>query len=145
MVGAFHRFRTVDECRSAAREIAYELGLYRFLDDEARNLPIGGLKRLEVARVMAMRPRILLLDEVMAGINPADLREAIELIKVIRNRGISIIAIEHVMQAVMELSDRVIVISSGQILAQGEPEEVVKNDAVIEAYLGKEASDASTE
>ena len=94
---------------------------------------------------MAMRPRILLLDEVMAGINPADLREAIELIKVIRNSGISIIAIEHVMQAVMELSDRVIVISSGEILAQGKPEEVVKNEAVIEAYLGKEASDASTE
>lgn len=145
MVGAFYRFRSVEECRKAAREIAYELGLYRFLDEEARNLPIGGLKRLEVARVMAMRPRILLLDEVMAGINPADLREAIELIKVIRNSGISIIAIEHVMQAVMELSDRVIVISSGEILAQGKPEEVVKNEAVIEAYLGKEASDAATE
>ncbi|MCD1652099.1 branched-chain amino acid ABC transporter ATP-binding protein/permease [Halomonas meridiana] len=145
MVGAFYRFRSVEECRKAAREIAYELGLYRFLEEEARNLPIGGLKRLEVARVMAMRPRILLLDEVMAGINPADLREAIELIKVIRNSGISIIAIEHVMQAVMELSDRVIVISSGEILAQGKPEEVVKNEAVIEAYLGKEASDAATE
>lgn len=145
MVGAFHRFRSVEESRKAAREIAYELGLYRFLNEEARNLPIGGLKRLEVARVMAMRPRILLLDEVMAGINPADLREAIELIKVIRNSGISIIAIEHVMQAVMELSDRVIVISSGEILAQGKPEEVVKNEAVIEAYLGKETSDASNE
>lgn len=145
MVGAFYRFRSVEECRKAAREIASELGLNRFLDEEARNLPIGGLKRLEVARVMAMRPRILLLDEVMAGINPADLREAIELIKVIRNSGISIIAIEHVMQAVMELSDRVIVISSGEILAQGKPEEVVKNEAVIEAYLGKEASDASNE
>jgi len=145
MVGAFYRFRSVEESRKVAREIAYELGLYRFLDEEAKNLPIGGLKRLEVARVMAMRPRILLLDEVMAGINPADLREAIELIKVIRNSGISIIAIEHVMQAVMELSDRVIVISSGEILAQGKPEEVVKNEAVIEAYLGKEVTDASTE
>ncbi|RBI64988.1 branched-chain amino acid ABC transporter ATP-binding protein [Vreelandella sulfidaeris] len=145
MVGAFYRFRSVEESRKVAREIAYELGLSRFLDEEARNLPIGGLKRLEVARVMAMRPRILLLDEVMAGINPADLREAIELIKIIRDSGISIIAIEHVMQAVMELSDRVIVISSGEILAQGEPEEVVKNEAVIEAYLGKEVTDASTE
>lgn len=145
MVGAFHRFRSVEECRKAAREIAYELGLYRFLDEEARNLPIGGLKRLEVARVMAMQPRILLLDEVMAGINPADLKDAIELIKVIRNSGISIIAIEHVMQAVMELSDRVIVINSGKILAQGKPEEVVNNEAVIEAYLGKETSDASNE
>jgi len=145
MVGAFYRFSSVEESRKVAREIAHELGLSRFLDEEARNLPIGGLKRLEVARVMAMRPRILLLDEVMAGINPADLREAIELIKVIRDSGISIIAIEHVMQAVMELSDRVIVISSGEILAQGEPEEVVKNEAVIEAYLGKEVTDASTE
>ncbi|WP_442489428.1 branched-chain amino acid ABC transporter ATP-binding protein/permease [Halomonas litopenaei] len=145
MVGAFYRFRSVEECRKVAREIAYELGLYRFLDEEARNLPIGGLKRLEVARVMAMRPRILLLDEVMAGINPGDLREAIELVKVIRNSGISIVAIEHVMQAVMELSDRVMVISSGEVLAEGKPEEVVKQEAVIEAYLGKEVSHASSE
>jgi branched-chain amino acid transport system permease protein len=142
MVGAFHRHPGVDAARAAAREIAEELGMARYLHEEARNLPIGGLKRLEVARVMAMRPRILLLDEVMAGINPSDLLEAIRLIKAIRDTGVSIIAIEHVMRAVMDLSDRVIVINSGAVIAEGDPETVVRDEAVIEAYLGKEHGNA---
>lgn len=142
MVGAFHRYPGVDDAREEARAIATELGMAKFLHEEARNLPIGGLKRLEIARVMAMRPRILLLDEVMAGINPSDLIEAIRLIKMIRDSGVSIIAIEHVMRAVMELSDRVLVINSGAVIAEGDPETVVHNEAVIEAYLGKEQGDA---
>ncbi len=142
MVGAFHRHPGVDAARAAAREIAEELGMARYLHEEARNLPIGGLKRLEVARVMAMRPRILLLDEVMAGINPSDLLEAIRLIKAIRDTGVSIIAIEHVMRAVMDLSDRVVVINSGAVIAEGDPETVVRDEAVIEAYLGKEHGNA---
>lgn len=145
MVGAFHRHPAVADARRSAREIAHRMGLARYLDDEARGLPIGGLKRLEIARVMAMEPRVLLLDEVMAGINRADLQEAIELVRAIRDSGVSIIAIEHVMQAIMSLSDRVIVINSGEVIAEGAPEDVVRQEAVIEAYLGKESVDAAAQ
>ncbi|CCF18072.1 ABC transporter related [Pseudorhizobium banfieldiae] len=142
MVGAFHRYSDVEEAREVARETAERMGLGPWLHAEARGLTIGGLKRLEVARVMAMKPRILLLDEVMAGINQTDVRRAIDLMKSIRDSGVSIVAIEHVMQAVMSLSDRVIVLNSGKIIAQGEPREVVKDPVVVEAYLGKEFIDA---
>lgn len=138
MVGAFHRFKNVKEAREVARETADKMGLTSWLQAEARGLPIGGLKRLEVARVMAMQPRVLLLDEVMAGINQTEVRRAIDLMLAIRDSGVSIIAIEHVMQAVMSLSDRVIVINSGQIIAEGNPHVVVRDPQVIEAYLGKD-------
>ncbi|MDF2097297.1 branched-chain amino acid ABC transporter ATP-binding protein/permease [Aquibaculum arenosum] len=142
MVGAFHRHHNVVDAREAARETAHRLGLGRWLHAEARGLTIGGLKRLEVARVMAMEPRILLLDEVMAGINQTDVRRAVDLMLSIRDSGVSIIAIEHVMQAVMSLSDRVIVLNSGEIIAEGTPQEVVRDATVIQAYLGKEFANA---
>ncbi len=142
MVGAFHRHAHVNDARDAARQTAERMGLAPFLNAEASSLTIGGLKRLEVARVMAMEPRVLLLDEVMAGINQADVRRAIDLMLSIRDTGVSIIAIEHVMQAVMSLSDHVIVLSSGEVIAEGKPKAVVEDPLVIEAYLGKEFTHA---
>ena len=138
MIGAFHHHGSIGVARDRALAVCDRMGLWRFRDTEARNLTVGGLKRLEVARVMALEPRILLLDEVMAGLNQTDVRQAVELVKSIRDTGVSIIAIEHVMQAIMSLSDRVIVINSGRMIAEGKPEEVVRNPTVVEAYLGGE-------
>jgi len=142
MVGAFYRHPDEKDAREAARETAWRMGLGPLLAAEARGLTIGALKRLEVARVMAMQPRVLLLDEVMAGINQTDVRHAIDLMLSIRDSGISIVAIEHVMQAVMSLSDRVIVLASGEVIAEGRPQDIVHNPHVVEAYLGKEFAHA---
>ncbi|HZA01436.1 MAG TPA: branched-chain amino acid ABC transporter ATP-binding protein, partial [Hyphomicrobiaceae bacterium] len=111
-------------------------------DVEASHLTIGDLKRLEVARALATEPSILLLDEVMAGQNQAEAKKMIETIRAIRNTGVTVVAIEHNMQAIMSLSDRVVVIDSGKVIAEGRPKEIVRNRRVIEAYLGEDFVDA---
>ena len=142
MIGAFLRHPHVDDARAVALRVAATVGLLEQKNVEARNLPIGALKRLEVARTLASEPSILLLDEVMAGQNQKDTMGMVELIRAICATGVSIIAIEHNMQAIMSLSDRIIVIDSGRIIAEGDPREVVKNRKVIEAYLGEDFVDA---
>jgi branched-chain amino acid transport system ATP-binding protein len=96
-------------------------------------------KRLELARVLSTQPSIVLLDEVVAGLNPTEALEMVELIKKIRAEGVTILMIEHVMKAIMGVSDRVIVLNYGQKIAEGTPEEIVANQEVIEAYLGGKA------
>ena len=138
MLGAFMHTSDRRQAEAIARRVADLTELTASLDAEARALTIGGLKRLEVARALATQPRILLLDEVMAGLNPSDVERAIRMVRRIRDSGVSVLFIEHLMQATMALSDRVIVINSGQTLVSGSPQEVVNDPRVIEAYLGKE-------
>jgi len=142
MLGAFIRTANRDEAEQIARRVAEQTDLTAALDIEARSLTVGGMKRLEVARALAIQPKILLLDEVMAGLNPTDIEKAIAMIRRIRDSGVSVLLIEHMMRATMALSDRIIVINEGAVLVSGKPQEVVENPAVIEAYLGKEYQDA---
>ncbi len=142
MIGAFLHHPQVAEARAAALRVAQLVGLAGVKDVEARNLPIGDLKRLEVARTLATEPSILLLDEVMAGQSQADTLKMVETIRAIRDSGVSVIAIEHNMHAIMRLSDRIVVVDSGKVIAEGDPKAVVANRRVIEAYLGEDYANA---
>jgi len=124
----------------AAREVAAEVVEFIGLGDHAHTLAgklnIALKKRLEVARALAAKPRLLLLDEVLAGLNPSEVARMLDVIRAIRDQGISILMIEHIMQAIMSLSDRIVVLNFGEKLAEGTPDEVANNPQVIEAYLG---------
>ena len=125
---------------AAADDVAGTVGLSELLDRPAASLTIAGRKRLELARALAIEPRLLLLDEVLAGLNPSEVRDMGPVIRAIRERGVTIVMIEHVMQAVMSLAEHVFVLSEGRIIAQGLPQEIASDARVIEAYLGRGAS-----
>ena len=145
MVGALAREKSTAGAKKVALEIIDLMGLAGWVQKEAQGLPLPLRKRLELARALATRPKVLLLDEVMAGLNPTEVDELISLLQEINRQGISILLIEHVMRGVMALSQRVIVISYGVKIAEGKPQEIVKNQEVIEAYLGKEFMSAQSQ
>ncbi len=120
-----------------AEEVARRVGLDNQLDKLASSLTIAGRKRLELARALAAGPRLLLLDEVLAGLNPQEISEMLPVIRAIRDGGVTVLMIEHVMQAVMNLSEYTWVLNHGRLIAEGTPAEVSNNAQVIEAYLGR--------
>ncbi len=138
IAAAFTRVNTKREARDLALETLSFCALEHRKDVLAKSLPIGERKRLEITRAVATKPELLLLDETAAGLNPSEVDAAIKLIKKIRDRGVTIIIVEHIMKVIMTISDRIHAINFGQTIAEGTPEEVANNPAVIEAYLGEE-------
>ena len=127
-------------CREEAAELMRFVGLADWLDARADAMPYGALKRLEIARALATQPRVLLLDEPAAGLNPAEMRDIAELIGKLRSRGHTVVLVEHNMRLVMGVSDHVLVLDYGRKLAEGAAEEVRSDPRVVEAYLGKAAT-----
>ena len=125
---------------AAAGDVARAVGLDERLDQPAYALTVAGRKRLELARALAIEPRLLLLDEVLAGLNPSEVRDMVPVIRAISERGVTIVMIEHVMQAVMSLAEQVFVLSEGRVIAEGAPRAIVGDPRVVEAYLGHGAA-----
>ena len=136
-VGAYQKFAERERAWEHARAVAQQVGMEHMLAQPASELTVAGRKRLELARALATSPKLLLLDEVMAGLNPSEIVDVVEIIRKIRAGGVTVLLIEHVMHAVMSLSDHIYVLSYGKIIAEGTPQQVVSNSAVVEAYLGK--------
>ena len=138
IVGALNVHAHLRKAREEAFEILDYIGMADKANWPARKLTLEDLKRLELGRALAIRPRLLLLDEVMAGLNPSEVEEFIALIRRIRNDGVTVLLIEHIMHAILSLSDEVLVLNHGEKIYEGDTQGVVKDRKVVEAYLGEE-------
>src|SRR6185437_8724378 len=136
LVGAFLRRTRRGEARDLALSVLETTGLHELRDQPARRLGTPGRKRLEIARVLATEPRLMLLDEALAGLTPAEVQQALALVRKIHETGVTLVIVEHIMEVIMTLAVRVVVFNQGRVIARGKPDEVVQNPAVIEAYLG---------
>jgi len=136
MTGAFLRDRHVAAARVKALEAIEFVGLAAREQTAAKDLTTIDQRRLEMARALATEPKILLLDEVMAGLNPAEIDQAVALVKKLASRGLTIVIVEHVMRAIMAVAKHIVVLDHGQKIAEGSPKEIVENPEVIRAYLG---------
>ena len=140
MVGRVYGREPTKSLKVAAeesREILERVGLLDKAEVMAKNLTLMERKRLELARALAAKPRLLLLDELMAGLNPGEAQDAMQLIEQIRDLKITIVVVEHIVKAILGLSDRIVVLNMGEKVAEGPPQEIVHNPKVIEVYLGK--------
>jgi branched-chain amino acid transport system ATP-binding protein len=142
MVGAFATTDKTSEAERRALEVLGHLHMEDKKDQRAGNLTIADRKRLEIARALATRPKLLLLDEVMAGLRPTEVDEMVAIIKRLRDGGMTIFVIEHIMRAIMALSDKIAVLHFGTKIAEGSPREVAHDERVIKAYLGDEYGSA---
>jgi branched-chain amino acid transport system ATP-binding protein len=140
LVGAHLRRPERAAALAVAERVGWELGLDAMLDRPAETLNVAGRKRLELAKALATEPKLLLLDEVLAGLNPSEIRDLVPVIRALCQRGITIVMIEHVMQAVMTLAEHVFVLAEGRIIAEGTPSQVAADPGVVEAYLGHDAA-----
>ncbi|RJR17958.1 MAG: ABC transporter ATP-binding protein [Nitrospiraceae bacterium] len=140
IASAYLRVNNKGEAEDIAREKIKFTGLHDDIDVISKGLPLGKRKKLEIARALATQPEMILLDESFAGLNPAELDESIEIIRKIKANGITIMIIEHHMKVIMAISDRIVVLSYGQKLAEGTPNEIGSNPLVVEAYLGEAES-----
>ncbi|NWQ43417.1 ABC transporter ATP-binding protein [Bacillus sp. EB106-08-02-XG196] len=138
MVGALNKESNVTKAREKANEYIELVGLTPFRDVHANSLPIGNRKRLEVARAIATDPEVIMLDEVMGGLNDDETKEMMDIVKTLHKKGLTILLIEHNMHALMSLSERVVVLCYGEKLAEGTAAEVSSNQKVIDAYLGSD-------
>src|SRR5262249_21629499 len=143
MTGAFLRARDVGAATEKALAVLEFVGLSAKANSAARDLTTIDQRRLEIARALATEPRILLLDEVMAGLNPAEIDQAVALVRKLSQRGLTIVVVEHVMRAIMAVAAHIVVLDHGRKIADGTPQEIVANPEVIRAYLGSDYARAA--